>query len=335
MTNDHQRMSSSFFCDLLPGGATGFIEIRLLKKGQPEATTRKWFPVSKERDAQQFAWAAEVTGHDAYFGVLPRRRRGSKKADVQDEANVLWADIDTANSGWNIDLYRDVLNGLPASTKPSVVVKSGGGLHLYWKLSTPIVGADNIEAANRVMAEAFSGDNVGDIARIMRVPGSFNFKRGAYSCCDGGSMSAYDPAKLLAAVKNHGPVYSGPMSKGFPFREYQPSQRIAAYWGQLVRMGGVNGFIGADAAISSTTAFLHGKGYPDDQIVNVVWGHLVKRAATDKPGLVLDEKAERRKIKDKLDRYKPKKVQRDAERKSAKNPFAGLKVAPVPGWFGK
>lgn len=65
---------------------------------------------------------------------------------------------------------------------PSILVDSGGGIHCYWTLDTPIAAADWHPAANRLKAlceeHKFRVDApiTADIARIMRVPGTTNWK---------------------------------------------------------------------------------------------------------------------------------------------------------------
>jgi hypothetical protein len=61
---------------------------------------------------------------------------------------------------------------------PSIVVRSGspGTCHAYWLLTTPL-DADAVELANRRMAVALGADLCSsDAARILRPPGTLNFK---------------------------------------------------------------------------------------------------------------------------------------------------------------
>jgi RepB DNA-primase from phage plasmid len=333
----------------------GVVEVRSLHRdrtGNPPKL--EWFATPAAAIA--YAPELEALGYDVYFGVCKRVSTGGANARSVLGATALWVDLDAAKMGWDTALCTRTVQALPPSLRPTSIVRSGGGLHLYWVLAKPLRMLSDVVALNKRLATAFAGDNVGDVARIMRLPGTRNFKYDGDVRCEvvqHDGKRTFDPSTLVAAVEAHGLVFTGDAfpapevveraavasSSGgkFPYPEYSIADRIATYWGEDVRMGAVHGFDGADVAIARTTAFCHGKGYPDSQIVDAVWEYLVKRAAADRPGLVLDEKAERRKIKDKLDRYKPKKVQRDAgrdaERKAAANPFAGLKVAPVPGWF--
>jgi phage/plasmid-associated DNA primase len=65
---------------------------------------------------------------------------------------------------------------------PSLVVRSGGGLHLYWLFREPVdaqQARERLETALRALAEVVAGDTaVCEIARLMRLPGSHNSKYG-------------------------------------------------------------------------------------------------------------------------------------------------------------
>src|SRR5687767_12885655 len=64
-----------------------------------------------------------------YFAPLARKSRGSKKENVADVGNVLWADIDS------LDGFDDRLQRL-LPIRPSLVVFSGmKGFWIYVKLS--------------------------------------------------------------------------------------------------------------------------------------------------------------------------------------------------------
>jgi phage/plasmid-associated DNA primase len=66
--------------------------------------------------------------------------------------------------------------------QPSIVVRSGGGLHLYWLLREPLDAQEHRDAVDlllRQLAEIVAGDLATcEIARLMRLPGTFNSKYG-------------------------------------------------------------------------------------------------------------------------------------------------------------
>jgi len=64
---------------------------------------------------------------------------------------------------------------------PTFVVHSGGGLHLYWVLETPVSekALPYWQAIQRYLREALAGDRkASDAARALRIPGTRNAKRG-------------------------------------------------------------------------------------------------------------------------------------------------------------
>jgi hypothetical protein len=108
-----------------------------------------------------------------YFGVALRSGGGTKKDITQ--IPCLHVDCDFK------DIPRDILaekfKQLPF--KPSIVVKSGGGIHLYFIFKEPVCRDEipRVEDANRRLALALGGDlNACDASRILRIPGTLNCK---------------------------------------------------------------------------------------------------------------------------------------------------------------
>jgi putative DNA primase/helicase len=64
---------------------------------------------------------------------------------------------------------------------PSIVIHSGGGFHCYWVLNHPVwvqdYGIPALEKINKALCQSLRGDTgTHDISRVLRVPGTFNFK---------------------------------------------------------------------------------------------------------------------------------------------------------------
>ena len=104
---------------------------------------------------------------DVYVGVAPRReRRGGR--DAIDLVHALWVDCDSPEAIAALDRF---------SPAPAIVVASGSGAHAYWPLYPPVEPAA-AERANRRLAHALDADlRATDAARILRPPGTFNYKR--------------------------------------------------------------------------------------------------------------------------------------------------------------
>lgn len=138
---------------------------------------------------------AQAADWDVYVGVLPRSRkpsafRGGSAQDVS-AAAWLWCDIDAGQSPQSdvTAFLRVIAANFPS---PRMIVLSGsGGTHLYWRLD----GAESLrdEAARglykfmlqRLVATVQDLSSVvkvdpacAEIARVLRVPNTFNHKRG-------------------------------------------------------------------------------------------------------------------------------------------------------------
>jgi hypothetical protein len=106
--------------------------------------------------------------------VATRDGKGGTKDNII-HFPALWCDADFKDIDRK-DLFKR-LKDFPFS--PSIIVKSGGGAHLYWQLDEPVDKGDisKIEECNRRIAQHFGGDmNATDAARILRVPGTKNRK---------------------------------------------------------------------------------------------------------------------------------------------------------------
>lgn len=85
------------------------------------------------------------------------------------EARCVWVDIDEPE---NIDTLRKFEH------PPHLVIESGGsgGVHAYWRLDQPI-NPDALKSANYKLCERLGGDAKSrNPARLLRVPGTFNYK---------------------------------------------------------------------------------------------------------------------------------------------------------------
>jgi hypothetical protein len=135
--------------------------------------------------------------------VTSEVRAGNKtrggKHDVH-TIHFLWADVDCQHATRGADSHKYATRdmALMALTKmaypPTIIVDSGRGLHPYWCLLDPVELGDSMhigkleasltrawillvrQAINKLSMANFNLDNVGDVTRMMRCPGSFNEK---------------------------------------------------------------------------------------------------------------------------------------------------------------
>lgn len=160
-----------------------------------------FFPANQEgiEAASQEALALDGQRKDVYFGIgLRRENLGvDKRGAVKDIAGIpgLWADVDCKEGIHSSDALptkdeaREFLMSLPHP--PSAIVDSGGGYHAYWVFDSGFLPTPTKEDRDRVgkqtkmfhtalaalMAEKnWKLDNTSDLPRVLRVPGTRNWK---------------------------------------------------------------------------------------------------------------------------------------------------------------
>ena len=137
-------------------------------------------------DVISFVRKYDLDGRANYFAVGTLKNAGDAR-DKQhiSEISCLWVDVDFKDID---DSRADVERKLKALPyPPSIMVFSGNGIHAYWLLTESIVDpvgtgeADRIEVDLRQLSDIVGGDlQVCEIARLMRLPGSHNSKRGEW-----------------------------------------------------------------------------------------------------------------------------------------------------------
>jgi hypothetical protein len=110
-----------------------------------------------------------------FVGAAPRTSYTSGTLKDIERVWCLWADLDTAESGWKLRAFEP---------QPSIVTRSGGPnrYHAYWQLDGP-VSVQAADRANRRIMKALGADNCGDPTRILRPIGSINHKHGTVVDC--------------------------------------------------------------------------------------------------------------------------------------------------------
>lgn len=154
-------------------------------------------------DREEFArechgWAER--GEDVYTGIGAVRLNAPSRGTAKDVIALpaFWAEIDINGPAHaeptgvpSLQAAMNFMGGL--GLDPSFHVESGHGLHLYWLLEEPWVlsqqpewnRADSLHRRFGQTLQVKGGrqgyrlDPVYDLARVLRVPGTFNFKGGA------------------------------------------------------------------------------------------------------------------------------------------------------------
>ncbi len=155
---------------------SGYIELRPCFEYRQgiDTNARRWFTVDEFIEkSPMFLEYCRRHRLGAFAGVLPRSEKGRGTADSVESGGVLWADIDDKDHNGSRAAVWTLVRSLPVP--PSVVVQSGGGLHLYFFLNTEYP-AEEIAEMNERIAKKCGGDSCHDKARILRLPTSFHQK---------------------------------------------------------------------------------------------------------------------------------------------------------------
>lgn len=201
-----------------------------------------WFRHDELDRAMEYA-LRQSESKDVYFGVNPRCAPiPGKRGGAEDVCAVvaLYADIDIRNDAAHKkqSLPKDQAEALrfvgQLPFAPTFTIDSGNGLHLYWQLTEPIIIED--DASLSAIVELSRGwgqyvcdranqlygwelDNVSDLARALRVPGTQNHKSSTpvvvrVIACNG---STYNPADFEGYTQKDTPdsEYLQRQPKGF------------------------------------------------------------------------------------------------------------------------
>ena len=190
----------------------GDIEIRTFPNGQwPE----QYF-CQTVKEASEIAFNLCNSGVDVYFGVNPRTGKAGKKENVH-YVTAFHAEVDYGTDGHKKESdYETYDEAIKAITKfkpqPTLINLSGGGLHCYWVLRTPVktdeIGVKELESINKYFLQQLGGDKgTHNLDRVLRIPGTYNFK-------------LPDNPREVRVVHTNGPVYD--------FDDFRPFINIEA-----------------------------------------------------------------------------------------------------------
>lgn len=191
--NPSPENSPQEFFHLFYGGAKeGYLVFWTKQDNATFACHPAQFPMIAEKVLGQ---AAEK---DVYFGVGLQREKPGKGSRGNAEGVMaipgLWLDIDIGGDGHSaknnpptVEAALEIINAFPHT--PTVIIHTGGGLHVYWRFSELWVFNNRAERKARKLSLKFQRyfiqaardrgwhiDNTADLARVLRVPGTFNRK---------------------------------------------------------------------------------------------------------------------------------------------------------------
>lgn len=168
------------FLEAIFAGQTGTIELRPKSHdGRWPQDERRFVPVT---DGQfdpvpigDYVDACNAKKMHAYFGVAVRKE-GATKGDAEHcvALTTLFIDGDYKNSSEK-QVRKAIYYDFPLP--PSIVVSTGGGLHAYWFLPEPLP-AGQVEGVLKPFVHTFAvaDQEVSDLPRVLRLPGTLNVK---------------------------------------------------------------------------------------------------------------------------------------------------------------
>jgi len=130
--------------------------------------------IFSDNDVDIKHFIAAHINENIYSGVASRKDYdGSKRGCLQ--ISCLWQDIDFKDFPGELDDAFALLKKFPL--KPSMIVLSGHGLHVYWLLREPVAASLEIECYLKGIRNELGADPAAtQIAQLMRVPETFNHK---------------------------------------------------------------------------------------------------------------------------------------------------------------
>ncbi len=164
--------AASHFLDRWFAGCEGIAELRYRTE---RGMAQEWFALNCLGNMAKQAVTLSDKGCEVYFGVGTRlEKKGRKKSVAMIPGPFCDLDFEKFEAGGIEGIERlDRFN-----PQPTAVVHSGGGFHAYWRLKTPLLPAKQTSAIIRSLVRKIGADRAAtDISRVLRVPGTWNWKR--------------------------------------------------------------------------------------------------------------------------------------------------------------
>lgn len=180
------QVSAKEFLQTIWGAEKGVAELTLIGSKLRKQGFKVAHPFNYPDSIDSFLTAA--TNHNrtdnVYMGVCLRREKWASNSRGTEalalSSGVIWAEFDFAEQGHKGRTVpeadaRKALYEFPL--KPSIIIRSGGGIQVYWLLKELVTGDDlwRMKAVNRALAKFFNADPQStDLARVLRIPWTKN-----------------------------------------------------------------------------------------------------------------------------------------------------------------
>jgi len=217
--------SRTEFLNALHEGCEGVVEFRAFSRAKGAPPIGRIFCAAAEMATITRFLAAHRT-HDVYFGVATRRDDRDGTLQNCRHLSAFYVDIDfkvTPEADARVRLARFAL-------PPSIIVLSGGGLHVYWLLREPLDLANDVTTAYsllRRLAHALGADlAAAEPARVLRVPGTFNCKPD-YATPRAVEVEILEPERRYNPSEFHEVLPPEPTSNGHGAAFMMPDEPLA------------------------------------------------------------------------------------------------------------
>ncbi len=185
IVNDNYQAVAKCIADITGAGTSidGCIEVVI------DYTSSVYFDNLELPDLYEFVQEKSAGGHEVHFGPALRKDNLGSRRSARDNihlAKSFWVDIDSPDKTLGPDeklhaaksLTEAFIEKLQGSNiMPSYIICSGHGFHLYFVLQNPIVPDEKwSKVQNKLIQFGQADRQAKDSVRLMRVPGTFNYK---------------------------------------------------------------------------------------------------------------------------------------------------------------
>jgi putative DNA primase/helicase len=258
------------------------------------------------------------------FYCVSTIKQGSSARNKDNVAELpfLFTDIDLKDVDETTESIEKKLKLLKFA--PSMIIRSGNGVHALWQLNEAVDAQsepDRAEAALRQLSDIVGGDlQVCEVARLMRLPGTHNTKRGdfkevvishqtgaRYELSDLEEWLSEQSAVILRKERPRA-VTAGKASDDDPYLTYYKTHGIKTPIDVKARLDAMMYMGGGDAAVHKTqvdvAASMVAKGHTDDEIVGLLLA--ATRAAAGDYGKRWNWRIEERAIRKDIAKFRGK-----------------------------
>jgi P4 family phage/plasmid primase-like protien len=269
---------------------------------------------------------------------------------------MLFADIDLKDVAESVDEIIRKLKLL--KYVPSLIVRSGNGVHAYWMLTEAVqvqdvVERDRAEALLRQVADLVGGDlQVCEVARLLRLPGTHNTKMGAFkevTVEQPRNLVGYDLGDLEEWLAEASPIIlrkervravtAGEAIEDNPYLAYAKEHGVKTPIDVKARLDAMMFMGGGETAVHATqlacSASMLNAGTPDQEVIDTIMA--ATKAACGDYGKRWNWKRELKTVEDMVEswhkKFVPKVTPAQAQAKAAASVVADKYIAsntPAP-----